>query len=264
MNPNSMNPTSQMYMDQTALMAEEIHAEEQRVEQMYKDTYKQRKIEGRPIHTTLSYSIVGLGLFSFMIQLAAVSMTSWRGNWVGVLGYPMSRQWGLWGVKGAKGTKWYHEQSQVACEVFGSMHLGGFCISPLCLWYKIKCMVYLDMWVFCTAMGLGFVIVLLLHGACVAWTAMLTPKTIQFASIWWSCVAIGHLSLLAGFLFLTDDFYDALNIYSFYPPPFFDIAFFLSSLAALAVCTLAVLGCLLAGQWPVPDVDTDTESEDDL
>lgn len=252
-----------MYMDQTAPMAQDIYAEEQRIDHMYKDTYRQRKLEGRPNHTMLSAGILGLGLFSFLIQLGAVCMSNWRGNWIGVLGYPNSRQWGLWAVKGAKGTTWYHDQAQIACEIFGKMHMGGFCMSPLCLWYRVKCMTYWDMWMWCTAIGAGFVLVLLLHGACLAWTALLTPKSIQLASIFWCLVALSHVGLIAGWYFVSEDFFDAMNIYSFYPTPFLDFGFAFSSFAGLCVVGNAVLGIQLATQWPIPDTDWDSEESDD-
>lgn len=236
--------------------------EDRHLDKAYADTYEQRRLEGRPVHAQTSYVIIGLGVAAFIIQSIALILPSWRGNWIGVFGYPHMRTWGLIGVRGHRFTN-YVDQSNVACQIYGQMHVGGFCVSPLCVWYKAKCMTYLEM--LCVNFGILFVfsVTLIAHATCLYWTCTLTPQSISKACIWWFVVALLHLGALIGYVFFTGDIFSSLMTHSYYPEPDFHPAFFLSCFSCLCLCIIGGLGWQLAELWPVPKTDEEDGEVDD-
>merc|ERR1719436_842477 len=100
------------------------------------------------------------------------------------MGYPASRSWGIFHVKGMR-TQSYHAQAYDTCGYYAELNVGGLCMSPICLWYRTKCMTYTDMMIYSYTIGAIMLIGLFIHTMCIVWLAKFSCKTIKWQACWW-------------------------------------------------------------------------------
>merc|ERR1719408_1183404 len=114
------------------------------MQKLEKDTYAVRKAEGRPKHSQTSFTVIGVGVCSWFALCIAIVIPEWKANWIGMMGYPHKRSWGLFSVVGME-SKMHHEAMTDACRFFSQLNVGGVCASPVCNWYRLKCQVGMDL-----------------------------------------------------------------------------------------------------------------------
>jgi len=236
--------------------------ESKRKERMVKDTYEIRVKEGRPNHTNASIFAIIVGSLSWMIQFGCVMSPYWRTTYIGVIGYPHPRSWGIWMVSG-KSTQGYWQQQTQTCEYYTQLNVGGVCASPICIWYRIKCITYMQMMCVSYSVGVAFVIELVLHLLCVFWTCSLTPRLIRWAATWWPVCALLHIGGWGVWVYMTDEQFGDLEMKSYYPTPGIGGGAYGSALALLGLLFNVVMGCQLYATWPEPDSDSEDSSEED-
>jgi len=237
----------------------QIAREEARIAFMTKDSYAQRKMEGRPNHTLLSWSAILVMLVSAMLQAGSAALPSWRTNFVGIIGYPRTRTWGLIAISSAVKWQTYDQQRNYACLGMGEVHVLSTCITPLCLWYRQKCITYMYMEYLMISMAVVLGICFLINVLCVLWLFRLTPTTIQYCSYWSVTMTIFYLLLVIGGQFLWDELFDDFMAFSFYPNPYFGAGFYTACFSGAVLLTGSILCCLLASTWPIPDEESDCE-----
>lgn len=182
-----------------------------------------------------------------------------------LFGYASRRGWGLFGVQGRE-FKAHFEIAEDTCRYFGELKVGNGCFSPICKWYMLKCNTYIEMAIISYSVGLVMVLVMVIQTCCVAWTIMMSPRLLRWASTWFVVIVLVELACLLGWWFYTEMLFDNLDVESVYPTPPPGMAFIC---AAAALCLLAInsaLGCRLRTMWPEVDIDGeewDSSSEDE-
>lgn len=235
---------------------------QKQLDRLEKDTYKVRKEEGRPKHGQASLTVLGLGCFSWFCLAIAIALPEWRSNWIGMLGYPHKRSWGLFSVTGM-GTRMHHEAMTDACRYFSQLNVAGVCASPVCLWYRMKCMIYMDVAMVNYATGFFFLLCLILHTLCLVWTSRMTPRMIRWAAIWWVAQIIIHVSVIIFWWMMTSESFSSLDNQSMYPEPDFSFCFYLECLVIMCLCTNAIMAMTLMKMWPESSSSSgSTDSED--
>lgn len=253
-------PVSQAQAERQDMMDRRAVREHAYVKRKKEDTYRYRRMMGHPKHSQLSTILIIVSIVAFILQFMAIWMPMWRVSNIGVMGYNQRRQWGLWSVSG-RTQQTHAELMRSTCEYYGNLNVGGICASPICLWYRHKCYIYIDMsWVSYLA-GAFFCIGLFIHILCVWWTFALTPRLLRWASIWWWISAILHIISFTFFMIMTNMFFDSLNSMSFYPVPGMGQCGYLSMIAGCLVLACAVMGSYLRKLWPDPAVDDISEDE---
>jgi hypothetical protein len=238
-------------------------ARQKQIEKLKQDTYKVRKEEGRPKHGQTSLWIMGLGVVSWMMLCGALFLPEWRTNWFGMIGYMHKRSWGLMVVNGQKSTM-HHEMMQDACRYFSQLRVAGICASPVCVWYSMKCQVYMDLAMISYSAAFGWFLCAILHTLCMFWTMRLTPRMIRWAAIWWVAQVIIHMSLVTFWFLMTSESFNSLDAKSMYPEPDLGYCFYMECLVVMIVTTNAVLGITLMKMWPEESSDdSDDSSEED-
>lgn len=236
---------------------------QKQMEKLEKDTYKVRREEGRPKHGQTSFTILGLGVVSWFCLVIAIAMPEWRANWIGILGYPHSRAWGLFTVVGMS-SKMHHEVMTDMCRYYSQLNVAGVCASPVCIWYRMKCQVALDMIAYNYGTAFMFFICLILHTLCLVWTARMTPRMIRWAAIWWSAQVIIHLSVMVFWWMMSSESFASLDSQSLYPEPDFSFCFYLECLVVMVVTTVATLSFTLMKMWPESSSEgSGSDSEED-
>jgi hypothetical protein len=232
---------------------------------LQKDTYKERRKEGRTQHGQTSMASISLGILGWFLNLIALGVPAWRTSFVALFGYASRRGWGLFGVQGRE-FKAHYEIAEDTCRYFGELKVGNGCFSPICKWYMLKCNTYIEMAIVSYSVGLAMVIVMLIQTCCVVWTIMMSPRLLRWASIWFIVIVLVELACLLVWWLYTETLFENLDVESVYPTPPPGVAFIC---AATALCFLAinsVLGCTLRTMWPEVDIDGeewDSSSEDE-
>lgn len=243
-------------------MDKAVRMEKAYLQRAKKETYKERRKEGRTKHGQTSWASIIIGVFAWLLQVTAILTPNWRASWVGVLGYPHPRKWGLWAIAGAK-TQYYHEYSTTTCGFYGQLNVGGLCASPICLWYKQKCSSSIDFWMVGYGVGIGFVVELIIHMLCIFWTVRLTPKFLRWASIWYPVAVVMHVGGLVAWILVTEAEFDELGAKSYYPTPPPGLGVIMSSIAGAGLVICAFFSCLLKAMWPEVDLENlDSDSSE--
>jgi len=228
-----------------------------------KDTYEVRRREGRPNHGQASGFGLVLASVGWLLQFAAVATPRWRTQWMGMLGYPRPRHWGLFAIQG-KVTKMHHVIVEDTCAYWGGLNVGGACFSPICLWYRVKCEVYWELAIVSYVSAFLFALALFGHGLCIYWLFKLTPKTIGFASTLWPIVVVVHVVGLILYAMKSEDVFGELEVHAFYPTPDFGPSFIFSVVSLMCTCPNIILGWMLSSWWPDPDkLESSSEEEDE-
>jgi len=239
------------------------------MEKLEKDTYKVRRAEGRPKHGQTSFTILGVGVIAWFFLAVAIVMPEWRANWIGMLGYPHKRSWGLFSVTGMT-SKMHHESMTDACRYFSQLNVAGICASPICLWYRMKCQIYMDLAMVSYATGFFLFICLILHSLCLIWTMRMTPRMIRWAATWWIAQIIMHCSIVVFYWMMTSEAFSSLDNFSLYPEPDFSFCFYMECLCIMCLMVCGILGVTLMKLWPESssgssdsdDEDSDEDSDD--
>lgn len=231
------------------------------------DTYEVRRAEGRPKHGSQSFTVIGVGILLWFVELIALMLPEWRSNWAGLLGYPYRRAWGIFIVQG-RTSRFHHEAMETTCRAYSQLAVGGVCISPICLWYRLKCQVYLDLFMINYATGFLLLMALTIHGLCVVWTMRMTPRLIRWAACWWCVCILFHFIAVIFWWFMSEEEFAALDAESLYPSPSFSFCFYLEMMVTFGLFVMMILGFTLMKTWPEPDSESDdlteTESEEDF
>lgn len=238
-----------------------IRMQELHLKRKEKDTYKERRKEGRSNHGVTSLSNLLLATLCWFLQGAAIAMPQWRAAWVGVMGYPRARSWGLFTVSGQL-TLYHHQMSAKTCSAYGQLNVFGACLSPICRWYKEKCQAYIDLMLWNYGIASFFILEFLVHTCCIVWTAKFTPRTIRWASNWWFAVLVLHWTAVPVYFVITGQIFEDLDSRSYYPVPGIGFSFWFTCVAGVGLTVCCYLGKMLANWWP-EEVDSDEEDEDD-
>lgn len=233
------------------------------MEKLERDTYKVRKAEGRPKHGQTSFTVLGVGVLAWFMLMIAIATPEWRSNWIGVLGYPHKRSWGLFTVSGMS-SRMHHEAMTDACRFFSQLAVAGVCASPICLWYRTKCQIYMDLSTVSYATGFFLVIALIIHTLCLVWTSRMTPRMIRWAAIWWVALIIIHFSAIIFWVLMTGESFASLDSQSLYPEPGFSFSFYMECLCVMCLCICATLALTLMKMWPESSSSgSETDSDED-
>lgn len=235
---------------------------ERQLKKLKEDSYAVRREEGRPKHGQTSFAILGLGAFSWFVFATAIALPKWRANWIGMLGYPHARSWGLFTVVGQDSLS-HHGYMAAQCKYYSQMAPGGLCMTPICLWYRTKCMMAMNMCAACYASAFFWILVLVLHTLCLVWTMRMTPRLIRWAATWWCAQVILHFAVLMFYVFMTADCFATLDNESMYPEPNFSLCFYMECFTIMCVCTIAILSMTLMKMWPESSSSGSGSSEDD-
>jgi len=236
--------------------------EKMQIKKLKADTYKQRRKEGRPKHGYTSMIAMILGFIALMCQSMTLFAPMMRGNRYGVFGYSMPRFWGFFGVKG-KSTKLWHEIAIETCGYFGALNVGGICGSPICLWYKLKCQSYTTFAVVSYAVAFFLVISYLLQVAVIAWTGLLSPRTLRYAGTCWPIILVLNLSGSVVWMVSSEMMFEELMEKSFYPAPEIGPGLIVSGISSVLLIICTYCGCQLRRWWPELDLSEWDSSEDD-
>eukprot|EP00933_Yihiella_yeosuensis_P064850 TRINITY_DN68398_c0_g1_i1.p1 TRINITY_DN68398_c0_g1~~TRINITY_DN68398_c0_g1_i1.p1 ORF type:complete len:371 (+),score=61.97 TRINITY_DN68398_c0_g1_i1:128-1240(+) len=235
--------------------------EEAYIKRQKKNTYKERRKEGRTRHGQTSITqliLAGLGL---LFNIMAWVVPSWRQSWVQLIGYSSRRGWGLFQVTGQK-SQWHHSIAEKTCVYFGELKIGNICASPICKWYQLKCRVYTDMSIGSYVIAFVFTLCVIIHVACLGFTFKMTPTTLRWASVWFTVAAICEIGCVVSWWVWTESLFEELDEESVYPPPPPGLAFFAVCIAATFLVINAVLAMRLSHMWPEVDLDSpDWDSE---
>eukprot|EP00929_Paragymnodinium_shiwhaense_P041479 TRINITY_DN21531_c0_g1_i1.p1 TRINITY_DN21531_c0_g1~~TRINITY_DN21531_c0_g1_i1.p1 ORF type:complete len:379 (+),score=48.21 TRINITY_DN21531_c0_g1_i1:105-1241(+) len=232
--------------------------EELLIKRLGKDTYENRRKEGRPNHTMASITVLILSSIAWVMQAGAIMTPAWRNDWKGMFGYFGSRSWGLWSVSGVRTQSW-NEFQTTACKIWGRLNTFAMCQSPICQWYQVKCQSYYEMSMLNYGCGVAFVVCLGIHSVCIFFTAKMTPRTLYWASIWWWVVIVSQLLLLITHYALMESMFGELIAQSFYPDPAFGPSFVASVMALVCLMCCGGLGTILSSIWPMRNLDSDSE-----
>lgn len=226
------------------------------------DTYEVRRAEGRPKHGTNSLAIIGFSIFLWFLHLIAIMMPEWRSNWLGVLGYPYRRAWGIFTITG-QATRFHHEVMTDTCRFFAQLNVVGVCASPICLWYRTKCQVYMDTMLISYATGFFFLLALIVHALCIIWTMRMTPRMIRWAATWWCACVLLHICTSMFWFIMTEEMFGILDAEALYPQPSFSFCFYCECIVMFGLIIIAFQGVTLMATWPEPESDSSTTSDDD-
>lgn len=227
-----------------------------------KDTYQQRRKDGRPVHSMNSIGILVLASMAWLLQVAALSFSNWRQDWKGMFFSTTTRGWGLFTVSGRETLSWHTFQAR-SCLIWGQLNTFAACGSPICQWYELKCRVYYDMMRVNYACAVLFVVELVIHAACIVLTARMKPRTLYWASVWWWVVVFMHLIVLLVHWMLMEELFGQLTAESFYPDPDFGVAFIASVFSLFFLFFIAGLGFILSATWPMQSLASDSEEDSD-
>lgn len=234
---------------------------ERQLKKLKEDSYAVRREEGRPKHGQTSFAILGIGAISWFFFALAIVLPKWRANYMGMLGYPHSRSWGLFSIVGLE-TVSYHDYMGNMCRYYSQMAPGGLCMTPICLWYRTKCMVSMNLCAAHYATAFFFALVLVLHSLCLVWTMRMTPRLIRWAATWWCAQVVLHFAVLMFYIFMSSDCFVSLDNESMYPEPNFSWCFYMECLVILCTCTNAILGMTLMKMWPESSSSSEEDSEE--
>jgi len=211
---------------------------------------KQYILENRePEHSTNTWSIMIIGCIGFFLSFLSLLVCEWRSNFVGVVGYAQRRGWGLTHVVGARAQSHY-QVMQFTCRAFGGLSLGGICNSPICVWYKLKCQVYIQlMWVSYTSFIL-ILLSLLIFGICIYWTYKLTRRMIRWAATWLWCAVGLQAGAIVFYAIMTEDLFGSLHEKAIYPVPPISASFVMACISAFCMLICAVLETIEMKAWP--------------
>lgn len=235
---------------------------ERQLKKLQEDSYAVRREEGRPKHGQASFTILGVGAASWFFFAMAIILPKWRVNYMGMLGYPHARSWGLFVVVGME-TYNHHEHMGNMCRYFSQMAPGGLCMTPICLWYRTKCMVSMNMCAVCYATAFFFTLVLILHTLCLVWTMRLTPRLIRWSATWWCAQVVLHLAVTMFYIFMSADCFASLDNESMYPEPGFSWCLWMEGLVILCVTTNAIMSMTLMKMWPESSSESSSGDSDD-
>jgi len=262
MTPGMMAPGMAPGMGAKMTQAERIdEIEKRQIKKLKADTYKQRRKEGRPNHGTTSMACLILASIAILAQTGTLFVPSMRSNYYGVFGYATPRRWGFFGVSG-KTTKFWHDIAMDTCGYFGALNVGGVCASPICLWYRLKCESYMTFG--CISYGIAFLLVIsyFLHIACLAWTGMLTPRSLRHAGKCWPIVLLLNVTGSVAWYIFSENMFDELMARSFYPAPEIGAGLIASGVSSVLLMICTYCGCVLWKMWP--DIDlSEWDSSDD-
>lgn len=233
---------------------------QKQMDKLEKDTYKVRRAEGRPKHGQTSFTILGVGALSWFCLCVAIVMPEWRSNWIGMLGYPHKRSWGLFSVVGMT-SRTHSEAMTDVCRYYSQLTVGGMCASPICLWYRMKCQIYMELSMINYTTGFFFVVCLILHTLCLVWTMRMTPRMIKWATIWWIAGVILHFCVIVFWVMMTMESFGSLDSESMYPEPGFSFCFYAECLVVMCNCTIAVLSLTLMKMWPESSSEDESGSD---
>merc|ERR1740121_3140680 len=114
------------------------------------------------------------------------------------------------------------------------------------------------------------VISYLLHIACIAWTGLLSPRTIRYAGKCWIIILILNLTGVVVWYIFSEEMFDELMAKSFYPSPEIGPGLIVSGISSVLLIICTFCGCQLWKWWPDMDLsewdsseDEDDEDEDD-
>jgi len=235
---------------------------ERQLKKLKEDSYAVRREEGRPKHGQTSFAVLAIGAISWFFFALALVLPKWRANYMGMLGYPHSRSWGLFAIIGLE-TVSFHDYMGNMCRYYSQMAPGGLCMTPICLWYRTKCMVSMNMCATHYATAFCFSLILILHTLCLVWTMRMTPRLIRWAATWWCAQCVLHIAVLIFYILMSADCFVSLDNESMYPEPNFSWSFYMEVLVILCICTCAVLSLTLMKMWPESSSSGEESTEED-
>jgi len=230
------------------------------------NTHKERRKEGRTCHTKSSKTAITIASLALIFNMAAVAMPQWRSSWEALIGYGTRRHWGLLAVQGRK-MQLHHTMYENNCKWYGHLMLGNSCLSPICKWYQLKCHTYFDLCLYSYSAAFVILLAMLIHVLCLAWTCMLSTRSLRWAATWWPVCAFLHVGGSVFWIIITEGLFDILDEESWFPIPTPGAAFVLACIGGFAQCVCTYLGFHLTKLWPEVDIDdpsqfiTDSEQE---
>lgn len=229
------------------------------------NTYKERRKEGRTMHTRLSVAYIIAGILAMVLQGTSLFLPSWRSSYMGLIGYGTRRHWGLFTVWGRQ-SQMHHTVSTETCAWAGQLIFMNSCLSPICKWYNLKCHSYFDLMLFSYGTGVVILICWIVQVLCVFWSFIFSTRTIRFTATWYPVVMFFTLAGTVFWTVMTEFMFEELDTKSFYPVPPIGAAF-IASVGAI-VCQIAntIMARQLRYMWPEIDPDDPDQfasSEDD-
>eukprot|EP00928_Gymnodinium_smaydae_P089312 TRINITY_DN732_c0_g1_i1.p1 TRINITY_DN732_c0_g1~~TRINITY_DN732_c0_g1_i1.p1 ORF type:complete len:494 (-),score=78.36 TRINITY_DN732_c0_g1_i1:166-1596(-) len=241
---------------------------QRRVEDLYlhklkKDTYEERRKDGRVSRTPAVNAATFLSIASALLQFGAIAAPAWRSDYYGSFFYAHSRNFGLFAISGWK-FQFLHDMSYKTCLHHGELKLFNGCQSPICKWYGMKCRVYTDMMYtnYSTTFLLTFA--LIAHIVCAVFVVRMTPRMFRWASCWMKVVAVFYIGGLLLIYFMSEMFFAQLGLLSFYPYPPTGLSFYASCMSLFMVIVVNFLLIHLVQMWPeyADTSDEDSSSSD--
>eukprot|EP00930_Biecheleria_cincta_P098906 TRINITY_DN90556_c0_g1_i1.p1 TRINITY_DN90556_c0_g1~~TRINITY_DN90556_c0_g1_i1.p1 ORF type:complete len:399 (+),score=74.64 TRINITY_DN90556_c0_g1_i1:159-1355(+) len=229
------------------------------------NTFKERRKEGRTMHTRLSVALIIAGILGLVLQGMSLAVPSWRSSYMGLIGYATRRHWGLFTVWGSR-SQMHHTVSSDTCAWSSQLIVLNSCLSPICKWYLLKCQRYFDLMLFSYGTGVVIVLCWIIQVLCVVWSFIFSTRTIRFAATWYPVIALFSLAGTIFWVVMTEVMFQELDEKSFYPVPPIG-ASFIASVGAI-VCQIAnsIMARQLKYMWPEIDPDDPhqfSSSEDD-
>eukprot|EP00913_Durusdinium_trenchii_P016659 g15658.t1 len=250
------------------------------------NTYKERRKEGRTVHTKASKTAITVASIALVFNAMAIAMPHWRTSWVALIGYGGRRRNVAWRKLVESCLKLLRQQALgLACSSrakdaisphdmflrkaslvalltgkwYGHLLLGNACLSPICKWYLLKCNTYFDFCIYSYSAAFVIVLGFIVHVLCLIWTCFLTGRSLRWASTWWPVAAMLHLGGSVFWIIVTEGIFDQLDEESWYPIPTPGAAFFLACVGGLGQLVCVWLGFSLKSMWP--EVDPDDPSQ---
>lgn len=229
------------------------------------NTYKERRKEGKTMHTRLSVAYIIAGILAAVLQGLSLAMPSWRSSYMGLIGYGTRRHWGLFSVYGRQ-SQMHHTISDETCAWAGQLIFMNSCLSPICKWYYLKCHSYFDLMLYSYGTGVIILVCWIIQVLCVFWSFIFSTRTIRFTATWYPIIMFFTLAGTVFWTVMTEFMFEELDTHSFYPVPPIGAAF-VGSVGAI-VCQIAntVMARQLRYMWPEIDPDDPhqfSSSEDD-
>lgn len=229
------------------------------------NTYKERRKEGKTMHTRLSVAYIIAGILAAVLQGTSLLVPAWRSSYMGLIGYGTRRHWGLFTVWGRE-SQMHHTVSTDTCAWAAQLIFANSCLSPICKWYYLKCYTYFDLMMY--SYGVGFIIVIcwIIQLLCVFWSFIFSTRTIRFSKTWYPVIMFFTLVSTVFWVVMTEFMFEELDTISFYPVPPIGAAFIASVGAIICQIANTVMSRQLAYMWPEIDPDDPhqfSSSEDD-
>lgn len=227
-----------------------------------KNTFKERRKEGRTMHTRLSVAYIIAGVLGMLLQGTALFVPTWRSSYMGLIGYGTRRHWGLFSVWGRQ-SQLHHTISSETCEWAGQLIFMNSCLSPICKWYMLKCHRYFDMMLYSYGVGLIISLCWITQVLCVGWSFIFSTRTIRFTALWYPIIMVFGMAGTVTWVVMTEMLFEELDTKSFYPVPPIGGSFIAAMGALLCQIANTVMARQLKHMWPEVDPDDPHQFSDD-